>query len=398
MGNGVTMGIIEKYVEYGHKCTKTDDEFHRFCGYVLVSQTVVDRLVMRLPHGTYRPNLWLLLIGPSTLSRKTTAMYLAMEILEEAGLENFMPTDFSPEGLIDFMEKMPRGYMWLDEVSSLFASSRKDYMSGSKELMMKLYSGKSVHKELVKGTKFIKDPSLGIVGTTTPQGMQKTFGTEDMFSGYGARFLHIYHSCSFEWRAMQWLDQDTIKKQNALIQCIKDLRLKFQAEKEAKLSDEALDLFNEWDEELFELLSSGEALEELNSLYGRLVDYVLKLAMVIEVSESWQSIKIADKEITISESSMERAIHEMNTYRTQVSFRVIKMLHGSDRMYIYEKIDKKGPIDRSTLLRMTHMKAKDLSDELDTLIQMGLVEIKTVTSGGRPKTVYQVTSVGLLDV
>lgn len=389
------MDIIEKYIEYAEECTKTDESYHRFCGYVIISQTVIDRLHMELPFGTYRPNLWLLLIGPSTLSRKTTAMYLAQDIVTSAGLDNFMPTDFSPEGLLDYMEKCPRGYMWVDEIGGLFAAAKKDYMGSTKELLMKLYSGKSVHKELVKGSKFIQNPSLGMVGTTTPETMKKTFGVDDMFSGFGARFLQVYHSGNYRWRAMQWLDKSITKKRKALVDAIKDLRIRFQNDKKAVLSDAALKLFNQWDKKIFEMLDNEDHADELNSLYGRIIDYTIKLAMIIEVSKSWNKIKITDKTVDISVDSMEQAIVQMNDYRKTINFKVRAMLHGTQRMYVYEKISKHEPIGRSRLLRMTHMTSKDLDTELETLIQMGLVcEDKKITDG-RPKTLYKTTQVSL---
>lgn len=388
--------FVEAYMEYANMCTQTAEAYHRFCGYAILSHTVLDGVTLNLRFGSYRPNLWVILVGPSTLSKKTTSMNIARNIIKKADVGVHMPDDFSPEGLVDFMQDTPRGFMWIDEIGGLLSVFSKEYMGGAKEVLMKMYSGEDITRKLKNEIIHVSNPSVGIVGTTTISTMRKHMDVQDMFSGFGARFLHIHHNEKYEWEPVQELTDDIIEREKNLIDAVKMLAQKFRIDKNCELTDEAYDLFNDWDRQMIENLRNNKYRDELGSMYGRLRDYVFKFSMLNAVSSRWTEIEPQDEIIEIREEDMLRSIEMVEEYKKNAKEQLLKNMHGEDRMRVYERIKDREPIGRSELMRTLHMKASKLNGEINTLEQMGLVKESKDTSGdGRPVTQYETTSIDI---
>ena len=82
------------------------------------------------------PNLWGLILGDSTLSRKTTAMRMIMDIIAALDSDMILATDGSAEGLLSGLATRPNktSIFYKDEISGFFDSmNKKDYLAGMSE-------------------------------------------------------------------------------------------------------------------------------------------------------------------------------------------------------------------------------------------------------------------------
>jgi len=262
---------------------------------------------------------------------------------------------------------------------------------------MKLYSGETVHRKLRKEEMYISNPSLGIIGTTTPTTISNNIHLSDMFSGFGARFLQIYNTASYEWKPLRMISKSDETKRDDLVDTLKLLGITFQREKEMVLSDDAKTVYNEWEEKLMNTLVGDSYKSELSSLYGRLQDYGLKFSMLSEIAENWQSISITQTQIEVSEEAIKNSIGIVDSYLDSVRSKAIFSLHDGEMMRVYDKVAEHDSIDRSKLLRSLHMDTKTLASYLSTLMAMDLVKAENISTAGRPRTEYSTTNTGVIE-
>jgi len=89
------------------------------------------RLINELYTVGIGANLWVLLIGPSRITRKTTAMRLATNVIKAVNPAILMPASFTPEALYEMFNQLNEGdvVVWVkDELGGFFKSLEKRYM------------------------------------------------------------------------------------------------------------------------------------------------------------------------------------------------------------------------------------------------------------------------------
>ena len=97
-----------------------------------------------------------MILAETTLTRKTTAMDIPMDLLAEVDESAIMATDGSLEGLFTNLSMRPKkpSVFLRDEFSGLIdAMTKKDYMAGMPEMLTKLYDGKFQRRLLRKEVK-----------------------------------------------------------------------------------------------------------------------------------------------------------------------------------------------------------------------------------------------------
>ena len=206
----------------------TPRSFHEAMALWLLATVSTRRMHCRIGAEDIYPNLYVLIVGKTTIYRKSTAMKLVKQVLHRAGLSALLlPSDVTPEALFDELagvkpvnfETLPadakdrwvkgravaaqRSFM-KDEASSIFANLKRDYMAGLSELLLQGYDGDSgtMDKRLKsKGIITVKDLCLSFLGATTPIMYSKYVGNEERENGFAARFAIITPDRDMQYRA-----------------------------------------------------------------------------------------------------------------------------------------------------------------------------------------------------
>lgn len=210
---------LNRYLDWAVESSPlTPRLFHEAMGLWLLATASTRRMCVRIGGETIFPNLYVLIVGRTTIYRKSTAMNLAKSILQKANLSPILlPADMTPEALFDELAGVkPSNYEQLapeaqerwklsrriaaqrsffkDEVSTFFANMRKDYMQGFEEFWTQGYDaapGNWDRRLKSSGVVSIKDPCLSFLGATTPGMYGKYVGTEFYESGLLPRFAII---------------------------------------------------------------------------------------------------------------------------------------------------------------------------------------------------------------
>ena len=176
-------------------------------------------------HGT-KPNLYMLLIGDSTLMRKSTSLAIGTKALQEISWRkqadfsaakkvwenatkeerkflqkpvdesNLYPDDFSPESLLEKIEMKPDGLIYASELGSLLARMDSGYGHGLKIMLTNIYDCPPFYDKTTKtaGNNRIESPAINIIGASTLQWLQKHLSGADLLSGFLGRFCVVYRS------------------------------------------------------------------------------------------------------------------------------------------------------------------------------------------------------------
>jgi hypothetical protein len=186
--------LIDDYMEWATSATDAVPDFHEItCAMVmsaLMSTTL--RLQTSRPQAIV-PNLWAMILGESTLTRKTTAMDMGIDFILDIQRELVVASDATVEGLISELALRPKmvSIFYRDEVSGLFdAMQKKDYLAGMPEAMTKMYDvPKYMTRKLRKETFTISEPIFIFFGGGVPDKMYSLINESYFSSGFIPRFL-----------------------------------------------------------------------------------------------------------------------------------------------------------------------------------------------------------------
>jgi hypothetical protein len=168
-------------------------------------------------HKPIYPHLYVLWVAMTSIFKKTTGMEAIYDLVYEAMPHMLLPEENTPESFIASLGgKQPFNYeqlspyekkledlgrifaaqrgLLLDEASSLFGATRKDYMQGHAEMIMRLYDAPHRYTRTLRSTGkiVIYEASLCILGATTPASLIRNINSQSWETGELARFALLY--------------------------------------------------------------------------------------------------------------------------------------------------------------------------------------------------------------
>jgi hypothetical protein len=186
--------IIDDYKSWATSVTDSVPDFHELtCAMVmsaLMSTTL--RLQTSRPRAII-PNIWGLIIGESTVTRKSTAMDMGVDFIMDIQRDLMVASDATVEGLISALALRPKmvSIFYRDEVSGLFeAMAKRDYLSGMQETLTKMYDVPLyMTRTLRKETFTLSEPIFIFFGGGVPDKMYSLIDEQYFASGFMPRFL-----------------------------------------------------------------------------------------------------------------------------------------------------------------------------------------------------------------
>jgi hypothetical protein len=190
MGYGTS--VCDAYVEYW------------FMGALFALAVVSDKKIKyELSSGTIYMNMYIYLLGLSTLARKSTVVNLIedmlLKVLGSFFADSVVPTEFSSEAFIEHMDHHNHAAWIRDEAAGVISIMKKDYMRGFKESLMQLYDCRKITRKLrtserknVQKEFNVNDPFLNLLFASTDAALGLYMEAVDTLSGFLARFLFAF--------------------------------------------------------------------------------------------------------------------------------------------------------------------------------------------------------------
>lgn len=341
-----------------------------------------------------RPNLWILLLGPSTIFRKSTSLAIAAKVLREVDDKVFLPTDFSPQSLVaEFSRRNAcAGFLMRDEVSGFFHTvKRADFMAGVKELLIKLFDGDSFRRRLRHEEFAVNSPYFVWLGGAVTEKFLDAVTEEDVFSGLLIRFILVRPESKTIDRPLRYESPQLDDDREALVRELKAFRELLQepwflflgdylvsgdAPKFFVMGRETLARFNHFVEGLEKAGLKDPVVEKLNSRIGPLA---LKLMILFSLNHP-DSLDLRLNTIQIDHRVALKSIHWADVFRQHLSTTLIG-IGRTRKERLYEKaldlVRRTPGISRSRIMRRLRLNAQSMNDLEQTLIQRDLLEIGT---------------------
>jgi Protein of unknown function (DUF3987) len=189
--------IIDSYRDYATETTDAIPEFHDLSCMMIASAILSGPVRLEITHRPdgIVPNLWGLVIGDSTLARKSTAMRMATDILWSIDPDVLVATDGSVEGLLTSLSTRPNkpSMFFRDEVSGFFeAINKKDYLADMPTVLARLYDVPNQEKRVLrKETIIINKPAFIFFGGGVRDSVYGLIKEQYIISGFLPRFLVV---------------------------------------------------------------------------------------------------------------------------------------------------------------------------------------------------------------
>jgi hypothetical protein len=187
-------GWLRRYVDYAISITDANAAYHIAAGLALLSQTLP--ISFLIPDGKIRGNFYALIVGPSTKSRKTTAVKIASSILSMAAPERIMASPGSEQRFIDSLVENPQQLLFVGEGGPFFSSMETGYLRVLKDRITEVYDCGRIARETVSNKKsqgrFQDNPRFSILVGIADAYLEGHTSDEDWMSGMLARFFTVY--------------------------------------------------------------------------------------------------------------------------------------------------------------------------------------------------------------
>ncbi len=276
-----TKRFTDSYMEYASEFTDAPKTFHRFMSYFLISTAVRRKAYVVQGHKRIYPNLWMVLLAPSSLFHKSYALSIAEDILRQAIPDITLPNEWSHESLLEGLQEKPEGVMFYDEFASLLAHLNRDYAAPARALLTSLYSCDQVYQRTtgttVKRNFVVQNTFINIAAASTISWLKKEAKADALEGGFLPRFIFIAETERQKPIAFQ-PPSDQVKR-NALVARLANVS--HMIEQPAIYSPEALTAFESFYHEFITAAMSKN--ERLHPFITRLVTYLHKLAIICAI-------------------------------------------------------------------------------------------------------------------
>lgn len=387
--------FVEDYVEWASSLGDAAEQYHQAGALIILSALLSGAVRLPTSFGTVKPNLWFMILADTTLTRKSTAMDIAMDLLEEVDPSTILATDGSIEGLMTSLATRPGqpSIFLRDEFSGLLeAITKKDYYAGMAETLTKLYDGKLQKRVLKKEIIEVKDPTLILFAGGIKSKVCGLLTTEYVSSGFVPRFIFITAESDVD--RVKPLGppslRDTTGRGN-ILSSMRDMRTQyfteprlFQGENgrlvyeapqpyDAELTTAAWSRYNDLERAMMKVALKSSQPELLTPTYDRLCKSALKAAVLIAASKARPN----DHRVVVELVDLLVAIKYMEGWRgytDEIINNVGLTQHEREFGKVLQAVVREPGISRSKLMQRYHLTARNADFIFQTLEQRGQID------------------------
>jgi hypothetical protein len=395
--------FIKDYKDWANAATDAPEQYHELTCFITLSAIICSGLYLAVEWGEIVPNLWGLVLGESTLTRKTTAMRLAVDMLKDIDDELILATDGSAEGLLTGLSQRPKrvSIFWKDEVSGLFDSiNRKDYLAGLPETLTQLYDVPKVLTRLLrKETIAIAEPYFIFFGGGIRDKVYNLINEEYILSGFLPRFLIV--SGENDLTRLRRTGPPTelgTERKDKIVRTLTDLRDRYNSKHteymagqpvilntriEARLSAEAWAFAGDIEDKLTNVGADSDLSMVALPAFTRMYFNMLKMSLLVAAS---RRLPTSANILQVELSDVKQAafyVQKWGPYTIDLIMNAGKTNTEKLISRALSLIKRKDGITRAEFMQRLHLSARDVKELIDTLDQRGLVSVKKAGRGIR---------------
>lgn len=394
--------FIDTYGEWATSATDALPSYHDVTAFILLSSFLAGGLYLKTNYvAKFIPNLWALILGDSTLTRKTTAMRMGIDMIMEIDDEIILATDGSVEGLLSGLSIRPSrtSVFYKDEVSGFIDSiNRKDYLAGMPETLTQLYDVPPIYtRRLRKEVISISNPIFIFFGGGIRDKVYSLLSEEFILSGFLPRFLVVSGDADISRIRRTGPAGEVITEQRQDIKTslmdmyesynrVAEIKLggqsvEVEAGIEAKLDKEAWQAYGDIEMQMVEKASESPIRTLALPTFERLSRSLLKMSMLLAASR--QSPDESNQIVVTQQDILNAAwyIQDWGRHTIELMSNTGKGMTQRELEKILEAIRRNPGVTRSWIMQRYHKTKREMDEILGTLVDRGEVYQKKVGRG-----------------
>ena len=132
------MSFTDDFVVYARESTDSPESLLWWGGILAISSALGRNVYFKHGRHSQFANLWLLLVGPSSI-HKSTALDLMLDLAKEINQDIEYPQDWSTQSLFLDIQRMPHGMFLYDEAKQFFDICSQTYNVGAVSMITSLF-------------------------------------------------------------------------------------------------------------------------------------------------------------------------------------------------------------------------------------------------------------------
>lgn len=350
---------------YEKFCGFTDapPQFHRYISYWVLATALGRRVWMRTGDDLLFPNLWMVILAPSSFYRKSTCLSIGAKILNRIDSRILLPADWTREGLIALLSQQPQAAMIAYEFKSLMSLLQRDYNVGAQSILTELYDcpASYIRKTGVNEIREfrIEQPHLSILGASTMDWLLDAIKGKDIAGGFMARFIFISATRKTKSYAIQ---PPSDPNQKATV--INDLQACLHCSGELAYTPDARRHYEGWYASFARQCDTVG--ENVRAFFPRLTTYSHKFAMLESV------VNNHFPQITLDDCKMACMIADnlaLEVIKLSEEHNIGASQFDKDRSKVINIIKNNPGIDRRLLMSNSHLRARIFREIMDTVTE-----------------------------
>jgi len=230
------------------------------------------------------PNFWIINLGESTRSRKTTSLDIGLHIIKGFNREHperdfLLPSSTSIASLLEVLKIEKNGVVKHSELATFLALLKKGFNTDMKSILTDFFDVPDQYKTkfITKDDSILERPIFSIATASTPIWMKENLKKGDATSGFLARFLFAFQNKKTRSIAIpQAPDETRLKKIEDVFQHLYDLK-----PTAIEFDDEFKQIYTEFYHESDAFIDELSVDSGLKSIFSRLqTDYFLKFTIL----------------------------------------------------------------------------------------------------------------------
>lgn len=366
-------GLLQLYEDYWSPTTDAPRVYHIASGLTVLSTIIGGRVYLPFGGDRIRPNLWSLLLGPSSFFRKTSCLNKARKTIsrlhDQYGAHSpLLPDEFSREALLRRLGERSQGLLTFSEFSGALAVFGRDYMAGTRELLADLYDSPELYTRVVGNQECtLREVCLSILAASQTDWFLEKVKQADIRGGFLARFTFWPAARKATFLALPPPPDEQVGEK--LMTGLNELRGIGGA---AMLTPEVVRFYGAWLEDHERELQRTSRIADMSVFWSRLSITTLKFALLLQLA--------TDRNTTIGADSLHRAIALTEALKNALRWLFESELAFTEdmrnRQKILRTVQRRPGIGRRELLRSSSLLLTKLEPIIRTLTAEGVIEYR----------------------
>jgi len=377
-------GWLMAYLEM-NEGQESPPRFHIWVGVSILSAVLRRNVWLDRGHFILFPNLYTVLVSASAECHKSTAVKKGKELLVEANAgarsdserTNIFAQKLTPQALLHFLAQKShaQGIAICEELTTFL--DQDSIRSGMVPLLLELYDdpkGEWTYETITRDKDVLVDPSICLLGATTPTALKKSFPANTIGEGLISRINFVVGDTPGEPHAHPKPPPGYVELRRHLIADLTSIQELYGG---FRWGEGAAEWYEEWYNNNF--IRSGDC--PLPAPYWtRRRDFLLKLAMIISVShEDTLELTVPHLEVAL------RILKDNEKYVPQVEQGIKLTDFSSVADQVYNIIEANKEITHSDLFRKVAYYMEDgaatFNSIIQTLTEQGMITVYVSDKG-----------------